>query len=117
MEQGEEMRFARRIEELPPYLFAEISRKIAEKRSHGVDVISFAVGDPDLPTPEHLIESLRDAAGDPANHPYPHSEGLPELRQAIARWYERRFGVSLDPERGGVPLIGSKGGGGHTARA
>jgi LL-diaminopimelate aminotransferase len=115
MEQGEEMRFARRIEELPPYLFAEISRKIAEKRSQGVDVISFAVGDPDLPTPEHLIESLRDAAGDPANHRYPESEGLPELRQAIARWYERRFGVSLDPEREVLPLIGSKEGIGHIA--
>jgi len=107
--------FARRIEKLPPYLFAEISRKIAEKRSQGVDVISFAIGDPDLPTPEHILESLREASRDPANHRYPETEGLPELREAIARWYERRFGVSLDPQREVLPLIGSKEGVGHIA--
>jgi LL-diaminopimelate aminotransferase len=107
--------FARRIQSLPPYLFAEISRKIAEKRSQGIDVISFAIGDPDLPTPEHIIESLREASRDPANHRYPETEGLPELRQAIARWYERRFGVSLDPQREVLPLIGSKEGVGHIA--
>jgi LL-diaminopimelate aminotransferase len=107
--------FARRIEKLPAYLFAEISRKIAEKRSRGVDVISFAIGDPDLPTPEHILESLREASSDPANHRYPETEGLPELRQAIARWYERRFGVSLDPQREALPLIGSKEGVGHIA--
>jgi LL-diaminopimelate aminotransferase len=109
------VRLAKRIDKLPPYLFAEISRKIAEKRSQGVDVISFGIGDPDLPTPEHVIESLRDASLDPANHRYPETEGLPELRQAIARWYERRFGVSLDPEGEVVPLIGSKEGIGHIA--
>ncbi len=109
------MNFANRIEKLPPYLFAEISRKIAEKRSQGVDVISFAIGDPDLPTPEHIVESLREAAGDPANHRYPETEGLPELRRAIARWYKRRFGVSLDPQREVLPLIGSKEGIGHIA--
>jgi LL-diaminopimelate aminotransferase len=107
--------FARRIERLPPYLFTEISRKIAEKRSQGVDVISFGIGDPDLPTPERIIESLREASLDAANHRYPETEGLPELRQAIARWYERRFGVSLDPEREVLPLIGSKEGIGHIA--
>jgi LL-diaminopimelate aminotransferase len=107
--------FARRIEKLPAYLFAEISRKIAEKRAQGVDVISFAIGDPDLPTPEHIVESLRDASRDPANHRYPETEGLPELREAIARWYERRFGVSLDPQREVLPLIGSKEGVGHIA--
>ncbi len=109
------MRFAKRIEKLPPYLFAEISRKIAEKRSQGVDVISFGIGDPDMPTPEHVIESLREASLDAANHHYPATEGLPELRQAIADWYERRFGVSLDPEREVAPLIGSKEGIGHIA--
>jgi len=107
--------FARRIEKLPAYLFAEISRKIAEKRAQGVDVISFAIGDPDLPTPEHILESLREASRDPANHRYPETEGLPELREAIARWYERRFGVSLDPESEVLPLIGSKEGVGHIA--
>jgi LL-diaminopimelate aminotransferase len=109
------MNFARRIETLPPYLFAEISRKIAEKRAQGVDVISFAIGDPDLPTPEHILESLREASRDPANHRYPETEGLPELREAIARWYERRFGVTLDPQREVLPLIGSKEGVGHIA--
>jgi LL-diaminopimelate aminotransferase len=109
------MKFASRIEKLPPYLFSEVSRKIAEKRSQGVDVISFGVGDPDLPTPEHIIESLRQASLDPANHRYPETQGLPELRRAIARWYERRFGVSLDPQREVLPLIGSKEGIGHIA--
>ena len=109
------MNFAKRIEKLPPYLFAEINRKIAEKRSQGVDVISFGIGDPDLPTPEHLIESLREASLDAANHRYPETQGLPELREAIARWYERRFGVSLDPQREVLPLIGSKEGIGHIA--
>ena len=109
------MNFARRIEKLPAYLFAEISRKIAEKRSQGTDVVSFAIGDPDLPTPEHILESLREASRDPANHRYPETEGLPELREAIARWYERRFGVSLDPESEVLPLIGSKEGVGHIA--
>jgi len=109
------MRFAKRIEQLPPYLFAEISRKIAEKRAQGVDVISFGVGDPDLPTPTHVVDELVHAARDPANHRYPETEGLPALRRAIARWYEARFGVSLDPDREVLPLIGSKEGIGHAA--
>jgi LL-diaminopimelate aminotransferase len=109
------MQLARRVQQLPPYLFAEISRKIAEKRAQGVDVISFGIGDPDLPTPPHVIEALKRAADDPANHRYPETEGLPELRQAMARWYERRFGVSLDPDREVVPLIGSKEGIAHVA--
>jgi LL-diaminopimelate aminotransferase len=109
------VRFAARIERLPAYLFAEISRKIAEKRAQGVDVISFAIGDPDLPTPPHIIQSLIEAARDPANHRYPESEGLPELRRAIADWYGRRFGVGLDPSREVLPLIGSKEGIAHIA--
>ncbi|HET8943305.1 MAG TPA: LL-diaminopimelate aminotransferase [Dehalococcoidia bacterium] len=109
------MQFARRIEKLPAYLFAEISKKIAEKRAQGVDVISFAIGDPDLPTPDHILDALAEASRDPANHRYPESEGLPELRQAIARWYERRFGVTVDPDKEVLPLIGSKEGIGHIA--
>jgi LL-diaminopimelate aminotransferase len=109
------MQFAKRIEQLPPYLFAEISRKIAEKRAQGVDVISFGVGDPDLPTPAHIVDELVRAARDPANHRYPETDGLPELRRAIARWYEGRFGVSLDPDREVLPVIGSKEGIGHVA--
>jgi LL-diaminopimelate aminotransferase len=109
------MQFAKRIEKLPPYLFTEISRKIAEKRAQGVDVVTFAIGDPDIPTPPHIIEALVEAARDPANHRYPETEGLLELRQAIAEWYDRRFGLSLDPEREVLPLIGSKEGIGHIA--
>ena len=109
------MRLAQRVEELPAYLFAEISRKIAEKRAQGVDVISFAIGDPDLPTPEHIIDALIEAAREPANHRYPESEGLPELRKAMASWYKRRFGIELDPEHEILPLIGSKEGIGHIA--
>jgi LL-diaminopimelate aminotransferase len=107
------MRLATRVEQLPPYLFAAISRLIEEKRAAGVDVISFGIGDPDLPTPEHILESLKRATDDPANHRYPESDGLPELRQAIARWYPRRHSVELDPSSEIVPLIGSKEGIGH----
>ena len=107
------MKLARRVQELPPYLFAQISKKIAEKRSQGIDVISFGVGDPDLPTPPHILDALIDAARDPATHRYPESGGLPELRAAIAGWCERRFGLSFDPETEIAPLIGSKEGIGH----
>jgi len=109
------MRMARRIENLPPYLFVEITKKIAEKRAKGEDVISFAIGDPDIPTPPHIIDRLCQAAQDPVNHRYPESDGLPELRQAIAEWYDMRFGVSLDPDKEVVPLIGAKEGIAHIA--
>ncbi len=107
------MELARRVQELPPYLFAEISRKIAEKRAAGVDVVSFGIGDPDLPTPPHVIEALRRAAEVPANHRYPETDGLPELRRTFAEWYQQRFGVTLDPDKQTLPLIGSKEGIGH----
>ena len=107
------MKLARRVEQLPPYLFARISELIAAKRAEGVDVISFGIGDPDLPTPEYLLDRLAEASRDPANHRYPESDGLPELRQAIARWYQTRHGVELDPDAEVVPLIGSKEGIGH----
>lgn len=107
------MRFSRKLDKLPPYLFVEINRKIAEKQARGEEVISFAIGDPDLPTPPHIIEELCRAAHDPANHRYPETAGLPELRKTIADWYQRRFGVTLDPENEVLPLIGSKEGIGH----
>ena len=107
------MRTARRIEKLPPYLFVTISKKIAEKRAQGEDVITLAVGDPDIPTPRHVIERLCQAAQDPQNHRYPESEGLPQFRNAIAQWYEKRFGVALEPDREILPLIGAKEGIGH----
>ena len=109
------MRLSRRVEKLPPYLFVEITKKIAEKKAKGEDVISFAIGDPDIPTPLHIIDRLCQAAHDPANHRYPETAGLPELRQAIAGWYKRRFGVSLDVDREVLPLIGSKEGIAHIA--
>ena len=109
------MQLAKRIENLPPYLFVGISRKIAEKRAQGGDVISFAIGDPDIPTPRSIIERLCQAAQDPANHRYPESDGLPQLRQAISSWYERRFGLSFDPDKEVLPLIGAKEGIGHIA--
>ena len=109
------MRTAKRIENLPPYLFVEISRKIAEKRAQGEDVISLGIGDPDIPTPSHVIERLCQAAQDPQNHRYPESEGLPEFRNNIAQWYKGRFGVTLDPDREVLPLIGAKDGIGHIA--
>lgn len=107
------MRMSRRIENLPPYLFMEISKKIAEKKAKGEEVVSFAIGDPDIPTPAHIIDKLCQAAKDPANHRYPESEGLPELRRAMAKWYQERFGVSLDADTEVLPLIGSKEGVAH----
>ena len=109
------MRLARRIEHLPPYLFVEISKKIAEKRAKGEDVVTFGIGDPDLPTPPHIIDRLCQAAHDPVNHRYPESEGLPQLRRAIADWYQKRFNVFLDPDKEVLPLIGAKEGIAHIA--
>jgi LL-diaminopimelate aminotransferase len=109
------MKFADRVEKLPPYLFAQISKKVAAKKAEGIDVISFGIGDPDLPTPAHVLDALAEASRDPANHRYPETEGLPEFRQAVARWYERRFAVSLDPAKEVISLIGSKEGIGHIA--
>jgi len=109
------MQVAKRLDRLPRYLFVEINRSIAEKKAEGVDVVNFAVGDPDLPTPAHIIEYMCEAAHDPVNHRYPETAGLPQLREAIAGWYRRRFGVALDPSGEVLPLIGSKEGIGHVA--
>jgi LL-diaminopimelate aminotransferase len=109
------MRLAKRIEKLPPYLFAEISKKIAAKRAAGVDIVSFGIGDPDIPTPPHILDSLLEASRDPVNHRYPESEGLPEFRRAVADWYQRRFGLRFDPDKEVQPLIGSKEGIAHVA--
>ncbi|MAG14389.1 MAG: LL-diaminopimelate aminotransferase [Dehalococcoidales bacterium] len=109
------MKFARRIENLPPYLFVEISKKIAEKKAKGEEVISFAIGDPDIPTPPHIIEKLCQSAHDPSNHRYPESDSLPELRRAVAEWYQKRFDVSFDPGKEVLPLLGAKEGIAHIA--
>jgi LL-diaminopimelate aminotransferase len=104
---------AQRIQELPPYLFAEIDKKKNALKARGVDIISLGIGDPDLPTPPHIVERLRQAASDPANHRYPDYEGLPAFRRAVAEWYRARFEVKLDPDREVVSLIGSKEGIAH----
>lgn len=111
------MRSARRIAALPPYLFAELDRKVSEARAKGVDVISFGIGDPDRPTPAHIVEAGQKALADPATHQYPSYYGMPELREAIAGYYDRRFGVKLDPKTQVLPLIGSKEGIAHLATA
>jgi LL-diaminopimelate aminotransferase len=111
------VRVAKRVEALPPYLFAELDKKLSAKRAEGVDVISLGVGDPDLPTPDHIVEAMREAVADPSTHRYPSYYGGPEFRGAVAGWYARRFGVQLDPETEVMALIGSKEGIGHIAFA
>src|SRR3989442_8016419 len=88
---------AKRLGRIPPYLFAEIDRKVQEKRRAGIDVISLGIGDPDLPTPGRIVSVLQETAADPSNHRYPSYVGLAELRESIARWYSERAGVGLDP--------------------
>ena len=109
------MQFSERMNRVPPYLFVQISRKIAEKKAQGIEVISFGIGDPDIPTPDYVIDALREASHDAPNHRYPESEGLPEFREGVADWYLRRFGVDLDPEKEVISLIGAKEGIGHVA--
>jgi LL-diaminopimelate aminotransferase len=111
------VKVARRIESLPPYLFAQLDRKLAAKRSEGVDVISLGVGDPDLPTPEHVVRAMQAAVADPATHQYPSYWGSLEFRTAVAGHYRRRFDVELDPETEVMALIGSKEGIAHVAVA
>lgn len=108
---------ARRLRALPPYMFAELDAKIAAKRAEGVDVISLGVGDPDTPTPPHVVEAMREAVADPATHRYPSYYGLPEFRRAVAHRYRERFGVELDPDTEVQPLIGSKEGLAHLSLA
>ncbi|MGC8495169.1 MAG: LL-diaminopimelate aminotransferase [Syntrophobacteraceae bacterium] len=104
---------AERVRRLPPYLFAEIDRLKADLISKGVDVINLGVGDPDLPTPPHIIEKLAQTAKDPANHQYPSYSGMNDFRVSVAKWYGKRFGVDLDPMAETLTLIGSKEGLAH----
>ena len=97
-----------RLERIPPYLFAELERKITAKKEQGVDVISLGIGDPDTPTPGLVVDALAAAAADPATHGYPSNRGRPELREAVARFYERRFGVAIDPATEVIPALGAK---------
>jgi LL-diaminopimelate aminotransferase len=102
------MKPSNRSERLPPYLFAELERKVREKKAEGVDVISLGIGDPDTPTPAAVVDALTRAAADAGTHQYPSNRGRPELREAFARFYERRFGVALDPETEIIPALGAK---------
>ena len=108
---------AKRLGRIPPYLFAEIDRKVQEKKRAGVDVISLGIGDPDLPTPGRIVSVLQETASDPANHRYPSYFGLAELRESIARWYSERSGVELDPGSEVLPTLGSKDGISHVPLA
>ncbi len=107
------MRIAERVRTLPPYLFAAIEQQIAERRAAGIDVISLGIGDPDLPTPDHIVEALAEGARDPATHQYPSNQGEPRFREAVADFYATRFGVTLDPSEQIVPLLGAKEGIAH----
>ncbi len=109
--------YADRIKHLPPYLFAAIDKAKQEARAKGVDVIDLSVGDPDLPTPAHIIEALCLAAKDPANHQYPSYEGKLTFRRAVADWYKRTFNVVFDPQKEVLTLIGSKEGIAHAPLA
>jgi len=111
------VRFAKRLDQVPPYLFAELERKIAEKHRAGVDVISLGIGDPDLPTPQVVVDALAEAARDPGTHQYPTNHGSDEFRQAGADFYRERFGVELDPASEIVPALGGKEAVGHIAMA
>lgn len=104
---------ASRVELIPPYLFARIDKKKSEARSRGVDLIDFGIGDPDLPTPPHIVKRMQEATANPKNHQYPSYEGMPAFRKAVADWYAKRFGVDLDPDQEVVTLIGSKEGIAH----
>jgi LL-diaminopimelate aminotransferase len=102
------MRPSERLERLPPYLFAELERKIAKKKEQGIDVISLGIGDPDIPSPDFAVAALAEAARDPATHRYPTNRGRTEFRESVARFYGRRFGVELDPATEIVPALGAK---------
>jgi len=107
------MKVAKRIETLPPYLFAEVIALMAAARRRGEDVIDLGMGNPDLPTPPHVVDKICEAAHNPRNHRYSASRGLPNLRSAISEWYLRRHGVAIDPDREAIATIGSKEGYAH----
>lgn len=111
------MRKSRRLDTIPPYLFAEIDKKKAAAMARGVDVINLGVGDPDTPTPESIIAAAHTAIDDPATHNYPPYEGTGDFRKAVATYYQNRFGVTVDPANEVMALIGSKEGIAHIALA
>jgi LL-diaminopimelate aminotransferase len=102
------MKPSSRLEKIPPYLFAQLEQKISEKKAQGIDVISLGIGDPDTPTPDLVVDALADSARDPGTHQYPSNRGRQELRDAVAGFYDRRFGVELDPAGEIIPALGAK---------
>src|SRR4051794_21526 len=102
------MQPSERLELIPPYLFAELERKVAAKREAGIDVISLGIGDPDTPTYPHIVEAMQAAGADPGTHRYPSNRGREGVRRAFAGFYDRRFGVEIDPETEVIPAIGAK---------
>jgi LL-diaminopimelate aminotransferase len=108
--------FAERIKRLPPYLFAEIEKTQKEKKAQGIDLISLSIGDPDLPPPQFVVDTLKKEAGDLKNHNYSFSQGEPDFRAAVTQWYKTRFGVDLEQDQV-VALLGSKEGIANVARA
>lgn len=109
------MKKANRLENLAPYLFAQLEMKIADAKSRGVDVINLGIGDPDLATPPHIIDELKRRAAEAENHQYPSSVGMESFREAVGNWYATRYGVTLDAKHEVASLIGSKEGIGHLA--
>jgi LL-diaminopimelate aminotransferase len=99
---------SKRLEAIPPYMFAELERRVADKRKAGIDVISLGIGDPDTPTYPHIVEAMQRAVADPTTHQYPSNRGRDEFREAFASFYESRFGVEIDPESEVIPAIGAK---------
>jgi LL-diaminopimelate aminotransferase len=99
---------SRRLAAIPPYMFAELERRVAEKREAGIDVISLGIGDPDKPTYPHIVEAMQRAVTDPSTHQYPSNRGREEFRTAFASFYDSRFGVEIDPESEVIPAIGAK---------
>src|ERR1700731_4393056 len=102
------MRPSKRLERIPPYAFAQLERKIADKRAAGVDVISLGIGDPDRPTPPLIVEAMREAVTEPETHRYPSNRGREDFRPAVRDFYGRRFDVTLHPESEVIPAIGAK---------
>jgi LL-diaminopimelate aminotransferase len=102
------MRPSKRLERIPPYAFAELERKIADKRAAGVDVISLGIGDPDRPTPPLIVEAMQEAVSEAETHQYPSNRGRADFREAVSDFYARRFDVTLDPETEIIPAIGAK---------
>jgi LL-diaminopimelate aminotransferase len=99
---------SKRLQQIPPYMFQELERRIGEKKAAGIDVISLGIGDPDMPTYDYIVEAMRKAVADPATHQYPSNRGREDFRQAFADFYDRRFGVEIDPANEIIPAIGAK---------